>query len=277
MVNYGDLVLNYGNLAPVQEDYSPQFEVKRIANKQNLEHQQAADPSMIEDINEHKEENVAGLGGAFGRGTPVANSLEKFILNRNEIEAANADAANSQNRINTYNAQSLEFEKLKKGYLNGQPVAGNYTEGSDPGDVSLLKQINMVEASGKNIQKPNDSRYVGMYQQRYEPGDIGYAWAKKNGYTSQQILASPALQNRMMSDQLKGYRSSFSKRGIKSTPYTLYMAHNQGVGGASAILSGRLTKKIRMNMVNQNIGGKSTDSDYVLIQKYHNKFRKRFV
>ena len=137
-----------------------------------------------------------------------------------------------------------------------------------------MKTLANVESGGKNITTPNKSGYVGIYQFRYRDGDEGSMWAKKFGVTPQQMINSPELQQKAMSSALKRYDMQLNKSGIPVNNYTRWLRHNQGLGGARSIVSGKLTNTIRRNIRNQGIAGKN---DYELIQNYHKKFKPRFT
>ena len=269
MLASSELITNYGNLVPVNSQGGlGSFDVKLLSKKENLEHE-AAIPQDEFDAYLNRTSQNSDMSGV-GRGSQVSNTLEDFILDKRNRENAEMDLLNAQNRSNKYNAEYDNFQNLKDAYGN---LDVDYTN-IPTNDAIFMKQLHQVEAGGKNPTTPNANGYIGMYQQRYRDGDIGSIWAKKNGYTPDQILKSPKLQNKMLLDQMGQYRTSFSRSGISPNNYNMFLAHNQGMGGARAILSGRLTDKIRSNIRNQGISGKN---DYELIGNYHKKFRHRFA
>ena len=273
-MNTTELITNYGNIVPTYEPSTVQFKMKELVANKNLE-KHAAVPSdeFDEYINRTSDQPQTGLG----IGSPIDTTLKQFVIDQADYKNAQEELLNGQSRVDAYNTEAAKFKALQEGYGNMNVSADgtvkvDYT-GIDSNDATFLKQLHQVEAGGKNPTTPNKSGYIGMYQQRYRPGDIGSIWAKKHGYTPQQILANPKLQNQMMVDQIGGYKKSFAKSGIPVNNYTLFLAHNQGLGGTRAIMSGKLTPNIRRNIRNQGISGKS---DYELIQNYHRKFKPRF-
>ncbi|RKX64394.1 MAG: hypothetical protein DRP42_06445 [Tenericutes bacterium] len=147
---------------------------------------------------------------------------------------------------------------------------------------SVLDKIANVETShGAKSDKAysqgkNASGYEGKYQFRYrDKKDAGYAIAVKLGIDP-KAPKTPEQQEAIMADYVKTNTKALKAKGHPVTPYTLWLAHNQGAGGANAILTGRLTKGIRRGMINQRIGGEESDTDAELIAKYHKKFRPKF-
>ena len=123
-------------------------------------------------------------------------------------------------------------------------------------------------------QGKNSSGYEGKYQFRYRDSkDAGWDIAVALGIDP-KAPKSPEEQEAIMDEYLRRNSESLSKKGIEVTPYNLWLAHNQGVAGANAILTGKLTDTIRRNIKNQGVKG-NTDAE--LIANYHNKFQSKFV
>jgi len=140
---------------------------------------------------------------------------------------------------------------------------------------NYLAKVANIETDGKDPynQPQNRNGYEGKYQFRYrDEGDAGYAIAKELGIDP-KAPKTPEQQEAIMRKFTDTNRSQLDARGIESTDYNLWLAHNQGVGGANAILKGKLTPTIRRNIKNQGIVG-NTDTE--LINNYHEKFAPRF-
>lgn len=122
-------------------------------------------------------------------------------------------------------------------------------------------------------QGKNSSGYEGKYQFRYrDKNDAGYDIATKLDIDP-KAPKTPKQQEAIMDEFLKRNANRLTKKGIEPTPYNLWLAHNQGVSGAAAILRGKLTKTIRRNIRNQGVSGTTDDE---LIKNYHKKFKGKF-
>lgn len=149
--------------------------------------------------------------------------------------------------------------------------AGNFQNVKDAiADVETSHGADSLKAYD---QPPNKNGYEGKYQFRYRnKNDAGYDIAVALGIDP-KTKKTPEQQEAIMDEFMRRNADRLTKKGIEPTPYHLWLAHNQGVGGASAILRGKLTKNIRRNIRNQGVSG-TTDAE--LIANYHKKFKKRF-
>lgn len=152
-------------------------------------------------------------------------------------------------------------------------VDTSYMDNISNNDLSFLTALGKVESNNNYNASPNSSGYEGKYQFRYRKGDDGLKYATQLGYTRADIRSDPNKQEKLMGLALKNYDSQIKGRGVTVNNWTRWLRHNQGLGGMSAILKGRLTPIIRRNIRNQGVSGK-TDSD--LINNYTAKFKRRF-
>jgi len=278
------LVTDYGQLAPLQGVEEEDFDLRKFATRR-------VDPA-VEVVSQQNAQLNQQMAQAFGEkskglgfsSSPVSEG-QTDPYNAYTIDQAALD--NETTLLKMYQQEALLKQKEGEFYSNLADEYGNMTndgDGSSGGSIdfssipddqkSFLTTLAQVESGGKNITTPNKSGYVGIYQFRYREGDEGSMWAKKFGVTAKQMINSPELQQKAMSSALKRYDIQLAKSNIPVNNYTRWLRHNQGLGGARAIVSGKLTNIIRRNIRNQGISGKS---DYELIQNYHQKFKPRFT
>jgi hypothetical protein len=123
-------------------------------------------------------------------------------------------------------------------------------------------------------QPPNKSGYEGKYQFRYRSEkDAGWDIALQLGIDP-KAPKTPEQQEAIMDEYLNRNAKRLKARGHPVTPYNLWLMHNQGPGGANAILSGKLTDTIRRNIKNQGVKG---ETDEELISNYHKKFKGKMT
>lgn len=95
--------------------------------------------------------------------------------------------------------------------------------GVDPQAMKTMAQIE----SGGNSNAVSATGAVGMYQ---FTGGTGKQYGIKNRFDEGQNIDAAA---RLMRDN----KAALEKRGIEATPQNLYLAHQQGVGGAAKIIN----------------------------------------
>ena len=171
------LVTDYGQIVPVQTVSDSYFDLKKFATRR-------VDPAAETVASQHAQlndqmskgygEHSSGLG--FGSSVDTvakANPYEAYTIDQGALD-------NEATLLKMYQQEALLkqkegsfYDNLANGY--GNISADGSTDFSNvPSDSSsLLRQIAKVESGGKNITTPNKSGYIGMYQQRYRPGDIG--------------------------------------------------------------------------------------------------------
>jgi hypothetical protein len=164
-------------------------------------------------------------------------------------------------------AQQQEWKGI--GYTSAHVDMGNISAN----DKSFLASLGKVESSNNYYARPNSSGYEGKYQFRFRKGDDGTKYLSRLGITREQWRKSPQLQEKMMRTVLKDYDSQLKSKGIPVNNWTRWLRHNQGLGGAKAMLRGKLSRVIRRNIRNQGVKG-STDAE--LIANYTKKFKRRF-
>lgn len=122
-------------------------------------------------------------------------------------------------------------------------------------------------------QGKNKNGYEGKYQFRYRnKKDAGWDIATALGYDPKGEK-TPEMQEAIMDEYLRRNAKQLKRMGIEPTAYNLWLAHNQGAGGARAMHRGKLTDTIRRNIRNQGVKG-TTDEE--LIANYHRKFKPKF-
>jgi hypothetical protein len=133
--------------------------------------------------------------------------------------------------------------------------------------------------SGNNYKAVGETgTYIGKYQFGFKTNEKdkdlrGDIVAKKLGYTKEEYMNNPSVQEEFMNEQLDYLKKGLDASGVQVTPYNLWLAHNQGIGGAHAITTGKLTKEVRNNMKVQGVDGKT---DKELIENYNAKFQPYF-
>jgi len=220
--------------------------------------------------------------------------IQKELL-ANAIEAKSrleADTKNSEKLSSTIEilAKSIVSIKDKLALLDSSlsestfinPLA-NVAGGSDS---SFLRQLGMTESKNNYFTGQNANGYEGKYQFRFRKGDHGSTLLKRMGKSVGDFRRSPQVQEELMQEALKDYKRDLRSKNIPINNYTLWLRHNQGLGGASQISKGNLhhgangKSTVRRNMLNQ-FGAKqraylSTRSDQEVIQAYKNKFSSKF-
>lgn len=216
----------------------------------------------VTDFNEYvklQNRDLVELGVLKGKETKTAEDMTRIA----ELEAATISRKAEIERI--------EIEQAQAPTPDVEPTP-TYRPVSLP---AFKERLWRVEGTGDYFQPKNKYGYEGKYQFRFKKkGDLGNVLARRMGVSANQIRKSPELQEKMMDLAIDDYVKGLNSRGLPVTEYNLWLVHNQGLGGANAILTGKLTPTIRRNIRAQGIKGRS-DAD--LIAKYHAKFRKRFL
>jgi len=278
------LITNYGSIAPMQSVDNDSFSIKEfVSHKANVaaqvQAQQASQLAATMEAGYGMEPGKSGSGIGLDPSKPQRQPFDPYTIDHEALayeqsllDGYNGDIATRKQEMQMYKDLADKYGKTGDAYGDGSSNPVDFT-GIPDDQKSFLKTLANVESGGKNITTPNKSGYVGIYQFRYRDGDEGSMWAKKFGVTPQQMINSPELQQKAMSSALKRYDMQLNKSGIPVNNYTRWLRHNQGLGGARSIVSGKLTNTIRRNIRNQGISG---NSDYELIQNYHKKFKPRF-
>ena len=193
----------------------------------------------------------------------------------NEYTRSTSSGLGDSEKLNELLEMEREKEILER--INSMDDAGSAIDnaaGIVSNDSGFLNKLGRVESGNNYFIKPNANGYEGKYQYRFRnDNDAGMQYAKRMGVTPDQIRKSPRLQENMMQLALNDYKKELSGSGLPVNDYTLWLRHNQGLGGANAILRGHLTPQIRRNIRNQGVTGKS---DIELLTNYHSKFKPMF-
>ena len=220
----------------------------------------------------------------FNKIASMLDSLQN--INRN-------NQINQYNRINNdlnnkYIQSLIKTQELKnRSILNDINNKNNviYNTKYINNDKDLLYKFAKIESNGKNLS-PNKSGYEGIFQFRFRDGDLGSKYLKKMGISYSEWKNNPKYQTEMMELALNDYKNGLKRNNIDVNPLSLYMVHNQGLGGTKAIFrtlqdKKSLPKTIRRNIINQF--GNSEKSkynienldDYSLASVYYNKFKNK--
>jgi len=121
------------------------------------------------------------------------------------------------------------------------------TDGNPVGNQgSYFKKLAGVESGGKwDALNPGSGAY-GRYQ--FVPA-TEKQYAKKLGITIEQAR-TPSGQNAMVSAFTKDNAAGLKRAGFAPTQRNLYLAHQQGLGGAITMLNGGQASKINLESNN---------------------------
>lgn len=107
-----------------------------------------------------------------------------------------------------------------------------------------MKNAVKTESSGNSDAKTGS--YHGLMQ-------LKQSEVEKMGYDWNQYLKDPKLQDEAGRVYTANNVRQLERKGIPVNDFTVYMAHNQGVGGLSQILSGHPDKEVVLNILNQGL------------------------
>jgi len=177
----------------------------------------------------------------------------------------------NSNPVNKYGQQTtgLSANITQPNVVPGQvPNPTNTPTGTGvPTNVNTdeyFKQLANVESKGKYDAYNKSSGAYGKYQ--FIPSTEA-DMIKKMGITK-EYARTPQGQEDMIKRFTADNRAGLIKAGYKPTNMNLWLAHNQGLGGAKAILSGG---NVNMKNIRSNIpGGNGTVQDYL------NHWKSRF-
>jgi len=232
--------------------------------------------------------------GAASMATPQYNKvMEK---NRNELQARwDRDMQNTENAMTAdlggkgaggdgyvdrpdkplEDPTEAVFEARNKAFNEGTADIEKTQEAERSSVKDMIANIETGNSKDPYKQGKNKNGYETKYQFRFEKAtDAGTDIAKRMGVTPDQIRNSPELQEKMMDIYMEDNAKALEKKGHEASAYNIWLAHNQGAGGANAILTGKLTDTIRRNIRNQGVKG---DTDEELINNYHNKFKSKMA
>ena len=186
----------------------------------------------------------------------AANNLLKTLAENDEVNLSkiNADRAKllltpEERRIAKAN-QWLEREGIL-GKSSSEPGVSSSVDLSKYKDFNMDRYANKaigVESSGNSkAQSPGGGSYYGIGQLNKESVEsMGINWNDYKNNPDTQVTAFKNFTAKNVKD--------LEANGIPVNDFTVYIAHNQGVGGAKQILSGETpSKQVMLNMLNQGI------------------------
>jgi hypothetical protein len=226
------------------------------------------------EFNKRMEDNLTELWGRLDRS---ADNAEAVLSTEPGEPAPSLEAVEQKEMVSPTTGADIGMQGEKTDTTMAEPIADDIIAKETEVKTERAKArqnikevIGGIESGGAYDTPPNKNGYEGKYQFRYrDENDAGTAIAKKLGYTPEEIRNDPKKQEEVMDEYMDMNASSLEKKGHEATPYNLWLAHNQGVGGANAIINGKLTDTVRKNIKNQGVEGKT---DEELIANYHAKF-----
>ena len=213
--------------------YADQF-VKNMPKKQNISYGSSNDGASKFDL---------ALELAAQNKTSDSEALAK--LNSDKAKLLAGEETRRANRIDEW--------------LKSQGILGKSSEpeGITSVDLSKYKDFNIdryankaigIESSGNSkAQSPGGGSYYGLGQLNKESVEaMGINWNDYKNNPDTQVTAFKNFTAKNVKD--------LEANGIPVNDFTVYVAHNQGVGGAKQILSGETpSKQVMLNMLNQGI------------------------
>ena len=141
-----------------------------------------------------------------------------------------------------------------------------HSDGYKVGNVSsnldtFLTKLYNVETLGGKIADRKGSNYSGLAQLgRNERTPI----IKKLGYSEEDYQKSRKVQDEVTRVWIDKVKAGIVKRGYEPTDLNVWIAHNQGLGGFSQIMKGKVSPTVLKNIRNQaGMDKNSTVKDYV--------------
>ena len=207
------------------------------------------------------------LSGEFG--TPQAAKLVQ------EEAMKGSQALTYAPRTEAGQAQTQAIGEALQPFEAIAPLAGEIGMASRaarqavaPKVSSYLDTLGKVE-SGGDYKAVNDLGYTGKYQ---FAESTAKPYLEKLGATWDDFKANPAIQEETVrlwtNDNIAGLKSA----GYEPTPLNLWLAHNQGLGGAKQILSGKVSKSVQKNMANNMGDSKLPPTPENFIKVWSKKF-----
>lgn len=197
--------------------------------------------------------------------TSGSKGVNKFDLAKEYVARSNEDSNLELAKINADRAKLLLTPEERRNakanqWLEREGILGKSS--SEPGvstsvDLSKYKDFNIdrytnkaigVESSGNSkAQSPGGGSYYGLGQLNKESVEaMGINWNDYKNNPDTQVTAFKNFTAKNVKD--------LEANGIPINDFTVYIAHNQGVGGAKQILSGETpSKQVILNMLNQGI------------------------
>ena len=197
--------------------------------------------------------------------TSGSQGVSKFDLAKEYVAGSDENSKLELAKINADRAKLLLTPEERRNakanqWLEREGILGK--QSSEPGvatsvDLSKYKDFNMdrytnktigVESSGNSkAQSPGGGSYYGLGQLNKESVEaMGINWNDYKNNPDTQVTAFKNFTAKNIKD--------LEANGVPVNDFTVYIAHNQGVGGAKQILSGQTpSKEVMLNMLNQGI------------------------
>lgn len=136
----------------------------------------------------------------------------------------------------------------------------------------FTNKLKNIESKG-NYNVVNKYGYTGAYQFGKK---TARPYLKKLGKSWTDFKNSPELQDQIFQLSVAHNMKQMEKKNIEPTELNLWIAHNQGLGGLSQILSGKISSKVKKNIsTNLPDGGEATADNY--IKQWSKRFSSRNV
>ena len=124
-------------------------------------------------------------------------------------------------------------------------IPTSYGGGGSVDVDTFTNKLKKVESGGDYNAVNKGSGAYGRYQ--FIPSTLK-EYAKKTGQTVSQAK-TPEGQDKMFAKFTEDNMNGLKRRGLPTTELAMWVAHNQGLGGATAIFKGsKLSPKIRKNI-----------------------------
>ncbi len=152
------------------------------------------------------------------------------------------------------------------------------TPHGNSGNNSFSQKVAEIESGGGKYVNPSKGHsYAGTYQFNE---DSATPYLEKLGFTWDQYLESPQIQEDVYKLEIEDIKSQYANRGIPATELNVWGAHNMGVQGFSEILdsdkNGTPLKEIRKEKIENNLPKKAVSSNEPTASDYIQHYGKTF-
>ncbi len=197
--------------------------------------------------------------------TSGSKGLSKFDLAKEYVSGSDENSKLELAKINADRVKLLLTPEERRNakanqWLEREGILGKSSSESEVAtsvDLSKYKDFNIdryankaigIESSGNSkAQSTGGGSYYGLGQLNKESVEaMGINWNDYKNNPDTQVTAFKNFTAKNVKD--------LEANGIPVNDFTVYIAHNQGVGGAKQILSGETpSKQVMLNMLNQGI------------------------
>jgi len=189
-------------------------------------------------------------------------TAKRRLKTQNEIVDGNKRLVDELENV-IFSLSSLDPSIIKPTIPTDSNVSGSYYDVLGKVESNNNYNANRTNSNGEK------SAYYGKYQFR---SSTAKPFLDKIGKTWQDYKSDPKVQDAVVKMETEQNRKGLTKSGFKDTDLNLWIAHNQGLGGARQILRGKVSDKVRNNMA-ENIHDKSLA---VTPQNFINFWSKKF-